>query len=59
MQKIAALSNLVGYYCIGLPVGIALMFAAKLRILGKACILIHSDMFTSLFMSVCIILMLR
>lgn len=36
MQKIAALSNLVCYYCIGLPVGIALMFAAELRILGKA-----------------------
>ncbi|KAA8586949.1 hypothetical protein FQN60_000785, partial [Etheostoma spectabile] len=34
MQKIAALSNLVCYYCIGLPVGIALIFAAKLRILG-------------------------
>ncbi|KAL3042898.1 hypothetical protein OYC64_020754 [Pagothenia borchgrevinki] len=34
MQKIAALSNLVCYYCVGLPVGIALMFAAKLRILG-------------------------
>lgn len=34
MQKIAALSNLVSYYCIGLPVGIALMFAAKLGILG-------------------------
>ncbi|XP_031728409.1 multidrug and toxin extrusion protein 1 [Anarrhichthys ocellatus] len=34
MQKIAAVSNLVGYYCIGLPVGIALMFAAELRILG-------------------------
>ncbi|KAI3373657.1 hypothetical protein L3Q82_022262, partial [Scortum barcoo] len=34
MQKIAALSNLVSYYCIGLPVGIALMFAANLRILG-------------------------
>ncbi|KAM6983890.1 multidrug and toxin extrusion protein 1 [Tautogolabrus adspersus] len=34
MQKIAALSNLVSYYCIGLPVGIALMFAAQLRILG-------------------------
>ncbi|XP_055797361.1 multidrug and toxin extrusion protein 1 isoform X4 [Salvelinus fontinalis] len=33
-QKIAALSNLVSYYCVGLPVGIALMFAAKLRILG-------------------------
>ena len=35
MQKIAALSNLVCYYCVGLPVGIALMFAAKLRILGN------------------------
>ncbi|XP_029304710.1 multidrug and toxin extrusion protein 1-like isoform X1 [Cottoperca gobio] len=34
MQKIAALSNLVCYYCIGLPVGIALMFTAKLRVLG-------------------------
>ncbi|XP_056263668.1 multidrug and toxin extrusion protein 1-like isoform X2 [Pseudoliparis swirei] len=34
MQKIAALSNLVCCYCIGLPVGIALMFPAKLRILG-------------------------
>ncbi|XP_069577703.1 multidrug and toxin extrusion protein 1 [Brachyistius frenatus] len=34
MQKIAALSNLVCYYCIGLPVGIALMFSAQLRILG-------------------------
>uniref|UniRef100_A0A3Q3SR67 Multidrug and toxin extrusion protein n=1 Tax=Mastacembelus armatus TaxID=205130 RepID=A0A3Q3SR67_9TELE len=34
MQKIAAFSNLVNYYCIGLPVGIALMFAAQLRILG-------------------------
>ncbi|KAK2879647.1 multidrug and toxin extrusion protein 1 isoform X1 [Channa argus] len=34
MQKIAALSNLVCYYCIGLPVGVALMFAAQLRILG-------------------------
>ncbi|XP_041863946.1 multidrug and toxin extrusion protein 1 [Melanotaenia boesemani] len=34
MQKIAALSNLVSYYCLGLPVGIALMFAAQLRLLG-------------------------
>ncbi|KAM9846557.1 multidrug and toxin extrusion protein 1 [Aulostomus maculatus] len=34
MQKVAAWSNLVCYYCIGLPVGIALMFVAKLRILG-------------------------
>lgn len=41
MQKIAALSNLVFYYCIGLPVGIALMFAAQLRLLGNAFILVH------------------
>uniref|UniRef100_A0A8C5DG96 Multidrug and toxin extrusion protein n=1 Tax=Gouania willdenowi TaxID=441366 RepID=A0A8C5DG96_GOUWI len=34
MQKIAAVSNLVCYYCIGVPVGIALMFAAELRITG-------------------------
>ncbi|XP_049892855.1 multidrug and toxin extrusion protein 1 isoform X2 [Epinephelus moara] len=34
MQKIAALSNLVCYYLIGLPVGIALMFLAKLKVLG-------------------------
>ncbi|XP_054610921.1 multidrug and toxin extrusion protein 1 isoform X2 [Dunckerocampus dactyliophorus] len=34
MQKIAAVSNLVSYYCIGLPVGVALMFAARLRIFG-------------------------
>lgn len=35
MQKVVALSSLVSYYVIGLPVGIALMFAAKLRILGN------------------------
>uniref|UniRef100_A0A3P9M254 Multidrug and toxin extrusion protein n=1 Tax=Oryzias latipes TaxID=8090 RepID=A0A3P9M254_ORYLA len=34
LQKIAALTNLVSYYCIGLPVGAALMFGAHLRILG-------------------------
>ncbi|XP_029029289.1 multidrug and toxin extrusion protein 1 isoform X1 [Betta splendens] len=34
MQKIAAVSNLICYYLIGLPVGVALMFAAKLRVLG-------------------------
>lgn len=34
MQKIAALSNLVAYYCIALPVGAALMFEAQLKILG-------------------------
>lgn len=34
MQKIAAVANLVSYYCIALPLGAALMFAAKLRTLG-------------------------
>lgn len=34
MQKIAAVSNLVGYYFIGLPVGVALMFKTELGILG-------------------------
>ncbi|XP_058483892.1 multidrug and toxin extrusion protein 1-like [Solea solea] len=34
MQKFAALSNLVSYYFVALPAGIALMFAAQLRILG-------------------------
>ncbi|XP_041657980.1 multidrug and toxin extrusion protein 1 [Cheilinus undulatus] len=34
MQKIAALTNLVSYYFIGLPVGIALMFPAQLGIVG-------------------------
>ncbi|XP_015237592.1 PREDICTED: multidrug and toxin extrusion protein 1-like [Cyprinodon variegatus] len=33
-QKIAAVSNLVSYYFIGLPVGVALMFWAQLRVLG-------------------------
>ncbi|XP_077449208.1 multidrug and toxin extrusion protein 1 [Stigmatopora argus] len=34
MQKVAAVSNLVSYYCIGLPIGVALMFAVHLRIFG-------------------------
>lgn len=33
-QKIAALSNLICYYCIGLPVGRYLMFEMDLKILG-------------------------
>lgn len=45
MQKIAALSNLVSYYVIGLPVGIALMFPAKLRVLGNVFILFYLYMF--------------
>ncbi|CAL8364779.1 unnamed protein product [Lota lota] len=33
-QKIAAVSNLVSYYCIGLPIGAALMLMTQLRLLG-------------------------
>ncbi|KAK2827034.1 hypothetical protein Q7C36_017960 [Tachysurus vachellii] len=49
-QKIAAISNLISYYCIGLPLGISLMFAAKLRILGLTlgllvCVIIQACFF--------------
>lgn len=33
-QKVGAIVNAVGYYVIGLPIGIALMFAAKLGVIG-------------------------
>lgn len=33
-QKIPAVANFIGYYCIGLPLGAVLMFVAKLRVLG-------------------------
>lgn len=33
-QRIAAIANLVGYYCIGLPLSIALTFPAKLQVAG-------------------------
>ncbi|XP_042355135.1 multidrug and toxin extrusion protein 1 isoform X2 [Plectropomus leopardus] len=50
MQKIAALSNLVCYYFIGLPVGVALMFAAELRVFGLwvgllICVVIEAGFF--------------
>ncbi|XP_022526190.2 multidrug and toxin extrusion protein 1 [Astyanax mexicanus] len=49
-QKIAAVANLVGYYCIGLPLGISLMFAAKLEVVGfwlglLICVCIQSTFF--------------
>lgn len=34
-QMMGALINLVGHYFIGLPIGVALMFAAKMGIVGK------------------------
>lgn len=33
-QKIGAILNLVGYYGVGLPIGLSLMFAGKLGIVG-------------------------
>ncbi|XP_053279272.1 multidrug and toxin extrusion protein 1-like [Pleuronectes platessa] len=33
-QNIAAVANFIGYYCIGLPLIVTLMFVAKLRLLG-------------------------
>ncbi|XP_055450085.1 multidrug and toxin extrusion protein 1 [Psammomys obesus] len=33
-QKVGAIVNAVGYYVIGLPIGIALMFATKLGVIG-------------------------
>ncbi|XP_041850801.1 multidrug and toxin extrusion protein 1-like isoform X1 [Melanotaenia boesemani] len=33
-QKIPAVANFIGYYCIGLSLSVTLMFVAKLRILG-------------------------
>ncbi|KAK2111014.1 hypothetical protein P7K49_010760 [Saguinus oedipus] len=34
-QKVGAIVNAIGYYVVGLPVGIALMFATKLGVMGK------------------------
>ncbi|KAM9788495.1 multidrug and toxin extrusion protein 1 [Neosynchiropus ocellatus] len=53
MQKIAAVSNLVGYYFLALPVGVALMFAAKLRIQGLwlgllVCVSFEASLFLAL-----------
>uniref|UniRef100_UPI001ED7D50C multidrug and toxin extrusion protein 1-like n=1 Tax=Scatophagus argus TaxID=75038 RepID=UPI001ED7D50C len=33
-QKIPAVANLIGYYCIGLALSVTLMFVAKLRVVG-------------------------
>uniref|UniRef100_A0A665TRR2 Multidrug and toxin extrusion protein n=1 Tax=Echeneis naucrates TaxID=173247 RepID=A0A665TRR2_ECHNA len=33
-QKIPAVANFIGYYCIGLSLSVILMFVAKLRVLG-------------------------
>ena len=35
-QKIGAVVNFMGYYGVGFPIGVPLMFAAKLGIKGRA-----------------------
>ncbi|XP_005803125.1 multidrug and toxin extrusion protein 1-like [Xiphophorus maculatus] len=49
-QLIGALCNLVGYYFIGFPIGVSLMFAAKMGIIGlwtglTVCVLMQSIFF--------------
>uniref|UniRef100_A0A4W5MED0 Multidrug and toxin extrusion protein n=1 Tax=Hucho hucho TaxID=62062 RepID=A0A4W5MED0_9TELE len=49
-QKIAAMANLITYYCVGLPLGISLMFAAGLRVVGfwlglLICVILQSTFF--------------
>uniref|UniRef100_A0A672ULG7 Solute carrier family 47 member 2 n=1 Tax=Strigops habroptila TaxID=2489341 RepID=A0A672ULG7_STRHB len=33
-QKLGAIANAIGYYAVGLPIGISLMFAAKMGVIG-------------------------
>ncbi|KAI1903257.1 hypothetical protein AGOR_G00025350 [Albula goreensis] len=52
-QKIAAIANLICYYCVVLPLGIALMFMAELRIMGLwvgllTCVSLQSIFFITL-----------
>uniref|UniRef100_A0A668SJ31 Multidrug and toxin extrusion protein n=1 Tax=Oreochromis aureus TaxID=47969 RepID=A0A668SJ31_OREAU len=49
-QSVGALCNLVGYYFIGLPTGVSLMFAAKMGVVGfwtglTVCVLVQSIFF--------------
>jgi hypothetical protein len=37
-QKIGAILNAIGYYVFGFPIGVSLMFAAKLGIIGMCLI---------------------
>ncbi|XP_007485857.1 multidrug and toxin extrusion protein 2-like isoform X1 [Monodelphis domestica] len=48
-QKIGAILNAVGYYVIGFPMGVSLMFATKLGVLGLWLGLITCVFFQSLF----------
>ncbi|KAF1394224.1 hypothetical protein PFLUV_G00024310 [Perca fluviatilis] len=49
-QKIPALANFIGYYCIGLSLSVTLTFVAKLRILGfwlglLVCVILQSTFY--------------
>ncbi|MEQ2303309.1 hypothetical protein AMECASPLE_015375 [Ameca splendens] len=49
-QKIPAVANFVGYYCIGLTLSVTLMFVAKLRVLGfwvglLVCVILQSTFY--------------
>ncbi|XP_008297386.1 multidrug and toxin extrusion protein 1-like [Stegastes partitus] len=49
-QKIPAVANFIGYYCIGLSLSITLMFVAKLRVLGfwlglLVCVILQSTLY--------------
>ncbi|XP_064425115.1 multidrug and toxin extrusion protein 2-like [Latimeria chalumnae] len=54
-QKIGAIINLIAFYGIGIPIGVALMFAAKLGIRGLwtgllICVVVQSTLFIILIM---------
>ena len=53
MQKVGAMCNLVGYYIIGLPIGLLLMFPAGLGVVGKDELGIMTDCCTKLSKLVC------
>ncbi|XP_017259399.1 multidrug and toxin extrusion protein 1 [Kryptolebias marmoratus] len=49
-QKIPAVANFIGYYCIGLSLSVTLMFVAKLRVLGfwvglLVCVILQSTFY--------------
>ncbi|XP_039987314.1 multidrug and toxin extrusion protein 1-like [Xiphias gladius] len=49
-QKIPAVANLIGYYCIGLSLSVTLMFVAKMRVMGfwlglLVCVILQSTFY--------------
>uniref|UniRef100_A0A665T941 Multidrug and toxin extrusion protein n=1 Tax=Echeneis naucrates TaxID=173247 RepID=A0A665T941_ECHNA len=54
-QKIPAVANFIGYYCIGLSLSVILMFVAKLRVLGfwlglLVCVILQSSFYIIVIM---------